>query len=170
MKLADKRFIQKHIYRLLLLLCLLACSFGCICSRDREQRENARERNLAIARIDQFYYSYVNGDPAKARESLNQAINFIKATTCFSKDGQATFLWLEYARLATLEYKLDNMAMSGADLLESQYWHLVGAEASDTPPESEDHFIKTFDIKKCVALVESMDRHLHDGRLAQYNN
>lgn len=142
---------------------------NCGCRRNAPKLDSTLQRVATLKQLDDLYYQYVTGDRNTAARALSNGISLLESSSCFANSDRAQLLNLEYSRLAVMEHKLGEKGADDAHLFCAQYWQLKTDEMDNEPLQTEMEKIKRLNIEDAVALVEAMDKKLHGGKLANYN-
>ena len=157
--------LRGHLTASLVLILVANCG----CKRNDAELDVLMQRVTTLRKLDDLYYQYVNGDRNTARQCLLNAVDLLEKASCFENRVRAQLLSLEYSRLAVMEHKLGEKGADDAYLLCAQYWQLKSFELSNEPLQAAIEKVKRLNIEEVTSLVERMDRKLHGGKLADYN-
>lgn len=142
---------------------------GCNDKDVSNNKQIALQKANVLNQLDKLYIKYVNGNINEARESLIDGVHLLEESTVLKKSDCATLLWLEYSRLATLEFKTGEVEKEEVYLFKAKYWALIGCEFENKSAKVAINEVRAFDIRKCVSMVDEMDKGLHNDKLANYN-
>ena len=111
------------------------------------------------AEMDRLYAVYLHGDYTKAKRSLEDALIVLGDLEKINPKGGAHGYWLAYCRLAMIEARNGNSALAEIDLAKANYWQIRKLEKLHESPDSIANCIKSFDMQKCMELVDKFDAH-----------
>ena len=88
--------------------------------------------------LNELYILYASGDFDKARSSVLKSISLIERDTKMGERQRSVYLWVEYARLCSIEHYAGNRMAVYVAFQKAIYWRLrsVETEKGITQPES----------------------------------
>ena len=160
-----RKYVSLQGLAYLLFVVALAVSGGCV-GHHCNSESSFEEKQQFLKKVDGLYSIYVNGSPEEARRSLLQAVNMLEQSRALEDEYRAGILRLEYCRWAVLENKMGGYSRCNEYLAQANYWDRRNSELIGKSPD----LAETWNIAKCTELVEKMDRRLHNGKIANYND
>lgn len=119
-------------------LCRAALALTCLVllliSAQANSKVDSKERERAVATLDELYAKYLSSSLIEARTNLVKAIAFIHESSVRLPELQSA-LPIAYARLSVLERKAGRDALSRLYFEKSRYWRLVEREKLQLKPE-----------------------------------
>jgi hypothetical protein len=148
---------------------LVAVAIGVILTAILGGCASTESKQLAVIQgSDSFFKAYLDGDASRARQSLNQMIQYFQSQQAdiLGPSGQAGYLFVVYARLYVLEMRVGNKDQAEAALTKAQYWHLQNYE-SDASWRSRVPLHEFLSYQTPDWFVEIVDK-LDKGREPKY--
>jgi hypothetical protein len=131
--------------------------------------ERARREDLG-SRTDSLYEDYMNGNRTEARRSIveaNRLVEQVKLSN-FEQD-RATFLFLNYGRLYSIDHRAGSNDLAQADLIKARYWCLRSSELNrDAPDESIRHVEKFTKPEKLLDVIDQFELTANHGKQPRY--
>lgn len=122
-----------------------------------------------MKQIDALYFNYANDEPTAAEKSLLKSIDILEKSSCFDNSEREGLICLEYSRLAVMAHKLGKKDEEEAYLLSAKYYQLKCLESANIALHEAIKVVNQMNVDHQTLLIEKMDKNLHNGKLATYN-
>ncbi len=131
---------------------LLLAALGC-------NSESAPKENAIFDQSQRLFQAYLNGDLPTARTALMEEIALLEHPKVpLQEVRQATVLFLECARLYTLERKSGRETNAELALIKARYWNLRRFELDGTLNEKASEELRLFKPERLIEITEASDK------------
>ena len=141
---------------------LLVASLGC-------HSERAPTENEVFDQSQRLFQAYLKSDLATARDSLREEIALLEHPKVpLEGVRQATVLFLECARLYTLEKRSGRDTNAELALIKARYWNIRRFELDGTLTEKAWEELRSFTPERLIEITDASDKTHTSGKGPKY--
>ena len=148
-------------------MCLMAGCTDKKCGENSDSDPVQKSSEDTEKELNELYILYASGDFDKARSSVDKAISIIKKNTQMGERQRAVYLWVEYARMCSIEHHAGNKTSEYVACQKAIYWQLRAVETekgvSEADTEAMFEEIRQMTPPKIVHAILELDKENTEG-------
>lgn len=122
-----------------------------------------------FAKSQDLFQQYLQADLPSARHALQEEIALLEdPPVAIQPERRATVLFVECARLYTLEKRAGREADAETALIKAHYWNLRRHEAAGAIADKGLDELRSFSPERLIEIIEKSDRTHTQGKGPKY--